>query len=110
MRRLRSCDFTICVGKIDRLTSHEPFKNQYKDAFRRRRSGSVILVATRSDDLNSANTEKGTEDDGQLASIEERMNTVEIRIKTIEIEIEKNKLAGNKKLNKKLRAKKNKMK
>jgi hypothetical protein len=48
-RYLQQCDTTIVVGKIDRLQDNTGFRQQYMDAFRRRRSGSVILVATRSD-------------------------------------------------------------
>jgi len=48
-RYLQQCDMTIVVGKIDRLQDNIGFRQQYMDAFRRRRSGSVILVATRSD-------------------------------------------------------------
>jgi hypothetical protein len=48
-RYLQQCDMTIVVGKIDRLQDNIGFRTQYMDAFRRRRSGSVILVATRSD-------------------------------------------------------------
>jgi hypothetical protein len=48
-RYLQECDMTIVVGKIDRLQDNTGFRQQYMDAYRRRRSGSVILVATRSD-------------------------------------------------------------
>lgn len=48
-RYLQSCDTTIVVGKIDRITDNPSFQNLYMEAFRRRRSGSVILVATRAD-------------------------------------------------------------
>jgi hypothetical protein len=48
-RYLQQCDMTIVVGKIDRLQDNVGFRQQYMSAFRRRRSGSVILVATRSD-------------------------------------------------------------
>lgn len=57
-RYLQSCDMTIVVGKIDRLQDNATFAKQYMDAFRRRRSGSVILVATRSD--VSVNTRERT--------------------------------------------------
>lgn len=48
-RYLQDCDMTIVVGKIDRLQDNTSFQSQYMEAFRRKRSGSVILVATRSD-------------------------------------------------------------
>jgi hypothetical protein len=48
-RYLQQCDMTIVVGRIDRIQDNIGFRQQYMDAFRRRRSGSVILVATRSD-------------------------------------------------------------
>lgn len=40
---------TIVVAKIDRITNDLSFRQKYVDAFRRRRSGSVILVGTKSD-------------------------------------------------------------
>lgn len=48
-RYLQECDMTIVVGKIDRLQDNNSFQSQYMEAYRRKRSGSVILVATRSD-------------------------------------------------------------
>jgi hypothetical protein len=48
-RYLQECDMTIVVGKIDRLQDNLSFQTQYMEAYRRKRSGSVILVATRSD-------------------------------------------------------------
>ena len=48
-RYLQECDITIAVGKTDRLQDNTSFQSQYMKAFRRRRSGSMILVATRSD-------------------------------------------------------------
>jgi hypothetical protein len=48
-RYLHECDMTIVVGKIDRLQDNVSFQMQYMNAYRRKRSGSVILVATRSD-------------------------------------------------------------
>jgi hypothetical protein len=48
-RYLQECDMTIVVGRIDRIQDNVGFRQQYMDAYRRRRSGSVILVATRSD-------------------------------------------------------------
>jgi hypothetical protein len=48
-RYLQHCDMTIVVGRIDRLKDNAPFQVQYTSAYRRKRSGSVILVATRSD-------------------------------------------------------------
>jgi len=48
-RYLQECDRTMVVGKIDRLQDNSTFQHQYLEAFRRKRSGSVILIATRSD-------------------------------------------------------------
>lgn len=48
-RYLQECDMTIVVGKIYRLQDNTSFQSQYVEAYRQKRSGSVILVATRSD-------------------------------------------------------------
>lgn len=52
-RYLRSCDYTICVGRIDRVETSNTFTKYYTDAFRRRRHGSVIFVITRTDDMRA---------------------------------------------------------
>jgi hypothetical protein len=57
-RYLQQCDMTIVVGKIDRLQDNSGFKQQCVDAFRRRRSGSVILVATRSDVRSASHNDR----------------------------------------------------
>lgn len=46
---LQKCDMTIVVAKIDRVADDPSFRSLYLEAYRRRRSGSVILVATKSD-------------------------------------------------------------
>jgi hypothetical protein len=51
-RYLRDCDISICVAKSDRPETSASLQRHYTDAHRRRRSGSVVLVITRSDDLN----------------------------------------------------------
>jgi hypothetical protein len=48
-RYLKRCRMTIVVAKIDRIADDLSFRQLYVDAYRRRRSGSVILVATKSD-------------------------------------------------------------
>jgi len=48
-RYLQSCQMTIVVAKVDRITTDVNFSQNYVDAYRRRRSGSVILVGTFSD-------------------------------------------------------------
>jgi hypothetical protein len=49
---LQSCQMTIVVAKIDRITNDLSFRQKYVEAYRRRRSGSVILVGTKSDVKN----------------------------------------------------------
>ncbi|KAI1671927.1 hypothetical protein Ptr902_11750 [Pyrenophora tritici-repentis] len=50
-RYSQDCDMTIVVAKLFRLADDSSFRTLYMEAYRRRRSGSVILVATRSDEL-----------------------------------------------------------
>ncbi|KAF2116450.1 hypothetical protein BDV96DRAFT_52664 [Lophiotrema nucula] len=55
-RHLQKCDVSVVVSKIGgRPESDRPFEQFVKDAYRRRRSGSVILVATASDTVNMNN-------------------------------------------------------
>jgi hypothetical protein len=102
-RYLQSCNTTIVVGKIDRLQDNVAFRQQYMDAYRRRRSGSVILVATRSDDLNDENGSTlilDTATETLLATINEKLIDVEK-----DIGLTSNKMAENK-INKKPKANK----
>jgi len=46
---LQKCEKVIIVGDIKRLKSDSSFRNHYMEAYRRKRNGSVILYATRSD-------------------------------------------------------------
>ena len=111
-RYLQSCNTTIVVGKIDRLQDNVAFRQQYMDAYRRRRSGSVILVATRSDDLNDENgsmlvLDSATE--SQLSSISEKLLDVEKRTKLTVNEMDGNKLNKKVKANKALKKQKKKL-
>lgn len=112
-RYLQKCNTTIVVGKIDRLQDNVAFRQQYMDAYRRRRSGSVILVATRSDDLNDENgstlvLDSATE--SLLISINEKLMAIEKKIKLTVNEIDGNKLLNKKsKANKKLKKRKKKL-
>lgn len=56
-RYLQECDITIVVAKIDRLQDNTSYQGQYMEGYRRRRSGSVILVATRTDVSTKDHTE-----------------------------------------------------
>ncbi|CAO2655631.1 Nn.00g044340.m01.CDS01 [Neocucurbitaria sp. VM-36] len=111
-RYLQSCDMTIVVGKIDRLQDNSSFQQQYMDAFRRRRSGSVILVATRSDELNEENNSTSTLDTAaqeQLAAVHQKISEVEQDIQIIDNEMDFNRLKKNTKANKKLKRRKKRL-
>ncbi|PVI01672.1 hypothetical protein DM02DRAFT_704523 [Periconia macrospinosa] len=49
---LADCDITIVVSKIDRAIDNLALYHNISEAYRRKRSGSVIVVCTRSDDVN----------------------------------------------------------
>ncbi|KAF2866905.1 hypothetical protein BDV95DRAFT_598435 [Massariosphaeria phaeospora] len=51
-RYLQICDISIVVHKMGRAIDHAGLNNQINEAFKRRRSGSIIVVCTGSDDLN----------------------------------------------------------
>ncbi|KAJ4381797.1 hypothetical protein N0V86_003162 [Didymella sp. IMI 355093] len=109
---LQKCSTTIVVGKIDRLQDNVAFRQQYMDAYRRRRSGSVVLVATRSDDLNDENgstliLDPATE--SQMSTISEKLLDVEKKIKLTVNEMEGNKLNKKSKVNKALKKQKKKL-
>ncbi|KAH7093109.1 hypothetical protein FB567DRAFT_609442 [Paraphoma chrysanthemicola] len=111
-RYLQECDMTIVVGKIDRLQDNASFRQQYMDAYRRRRSGSVILVATRSDDLNDEGGSTlvlDTITEELLGTIAQKITNVEQKIRVILNDIERNRISSNHKANKKLKEDKKKL-
>lgn len=109
---LQKCNTTIVVGKIDRLQDNVAFRQQYLDAYRRRRSGSVILVATRSDDLNDEHGSTLVLDSTSetvLASINEKLLELEKRIKLTSNEMDGNRLNKKSKANKGLKKRRKKL-
>lgn len=111
-RYLQDCNTTIVVGKIDRLQDNAGFRQQYMDAYRRRRSGSVILVATRSDDLNDEGGSTLVLDSATesiLASINEKLVDIEKKIKLTSHEMDANKINKKAKANKSLKKRKKKL-
>ncbi|KAF3034625.1 hypothetical protein E8E12_006678 [Didymella heteroderae] len=109
---LQKCSTTIVVGKIDRLQDNVGFRQQYLEAYRRRRSGSVILVATRSDDLNDENGSTLVLDsttESLMTTIKEKLLDIENRIKLTVNEMDANKLNKKIKANKALRKQKKKL-
>ncbi|KAF2471801.1 uncharacterized protein BDR25DRAFT_313685 [Lindgomyces ingoldianus] len=96
------------VSPIDRPEKSAAFKRQYSETYRRRRSGSVVLVLTRSDTLSSEakNTFKlEAQDEERLDLIEQSIlsfkNMSELKGK----EIEKSKALGKKQKTSRLRSK-----
>ncbi|KAJ4361430.1 hypothetical protein N0V95_001847 [Ascochyta clinopodiicola] len=111
-RYLQECNVTIVVAKIDRLQDNAAFRQQYLNAYRRRRSGSVILVATRSDDLNDENgstlvLDSATE--SLLASINDSVVEIEKKVRLISNEMDGNRLNKKSKANKPLKKQKKKL-
>ncbi|KNG49840.1 gtpase domain-containing protein [Stemphylium lycopersici] len=73
---LQQCEMTIVVVDIKRATSDQSFRQHYLDAHSRRHHGSVILVATRSDEMNDdggSTLQLDTMAADQLAPIEEKL-------------------------------------
>ncbi|RMZ67660.1 Dynamin GTPase domain [Pyrenophora seminiperda CCB06] len=92
---LQECEMTIVVVDIKRATSDQSFRQHYLDAHGRRHNGTVILVATRSDELNDDGGSTLQLDDTaeeELASIEEKLHGLSGEVETIENSIEANKL------------------
>jgi hypothetical protein len=121
---------TIVVGRIDRIQDNIGFRQQYMDAFRRRRSGSVILVATRSDVrlastrqplLHANRTWKDLNDEGGstlaldapteelLGLIAHKITNIEKKIRVVTNEMDLYRAKSGNKTSKKLKEKKKKL-
>jgi len=104
---MQNCDFTIVVAKIDRPEKSAQFKRQYMEAFRRRRSGSVVMVITRSDDLNlqgKTNIELEPQDEERMSLILSTTSALDKILESNRVKIEMNRLQGKAaKMNKQLR-------
>ncbi|EUC43750.1 hypothetical protein COCMIDRAFT_6845 [Bipolaris oryzae ATCC 44560] len=91
---LQQCEKTIVVVDIKRATSDQSFRQHYLDAHRRRHHGSVILVATRSDEMNDdggSTLQLDAVAEEQLAPIEEKLSELTGEVQIIEKDIETNK-------------------
>ncbi|EUC34221.1 hypothetical protein COCCADRAFT_4365 [Bipolaris zeicola 26-R-13] len=91
---LQQCEKTIVVVDIKRATSDQSFRQHYLDAHRRRHHGSVILVATRSDEMNDdggSTLQLDAIAEGQLAPVEEKLSELTGKVQIIENDIENNK-------------------
>ena len=105
-RYMQRCNFTIVVAKVDRPENNTTFKRLYTEAFRRRRSGSVIMVITRSDDLNlqgKTRIEQDPQDEERLSLIVTYLKEVDQMLQLRRSEMEKNRLSGETSLNDTLR-------
>src|SRR6186713_480302 len=99
---IQSCDFTIVVAAIDRVETCPDFRALYRDAYRRRRSKSAILVITRSDDLNikiTSDIQYTSQDEEKLGSIDAKKIALEEAIKSNRVVIEQNRMQGKARLN-----------
>ncbi|KAL1799540.1 hypothetical protein ACET3X_003577 [Alternaria dauci] len=88
------CEMTIVVVDIKRATSDQSFRQHYLDAHGRRHHGSVILLATRSDELNDdggSTLQLDLVAEEKLAPIEEKLADRTSELQAIENEIEANK-------------------
>lgn len=82
-RYMQSCNITMVVTRIDRAESSIHFKEQYMAAFRRRRTGSVIMAITRSDDINLVGRSNITfehQDRENLDSIDQKIAELEKKL------------------------------
>ncbi|KAI4698775.1 hypothetical protein J4E81_005386 [Alternaria sp. BMP 2799] len=92
---LQQCEMTIVVVDIKRATSDQSFRQHYLDAHSRRHHGSVILVATRADELNDDGGSTLQLDiiaEEQLVPIEDELADLENKLQAIDNELESNKL------------------
>ncbi|KAJ5046882.1 hypothetical protein J3E74DRAFT_288211 [Bipolaris maydis] len=91
---LQQCEKTIVIVDIKRATSDQSFRQHYLDAHRRRHHGSVILVATRSDEMNDDGGSTMQLDviaEEQLAPVEKKLDELTGEVQIIEQDIETNK-------------------
>ncbi|KAH8642028.1 hypothetical protein IG631_04969 [Alternaria alternata] len=91
---LQQCEMTIVVVDIKRATSDQSFRQHYLDAHSRRHHGSVILLATRADELNDdggSTLQLDPVAEEQLAPIEEKLADLTSELQAIENETEANK-------------------
>jgi hypothetical protein len=89
---LQTCEITLVVGDIKRVLSDANFQQHFLQAHSRRYHGSVILCATRSDEMNDdrgCSLQLDTEADVQLAPISTELDE---KI-SIEEQLERNKAA-----------------
>ncbi|OAG19050.1 hypothetical protein CC77DRAFT_1032442 [Alternaria alternata] len=88
------CEMTIVVVDIKRATSDQSFRQHYLDAHSRRHHGSVILLATRADELNDdggSTLQLDPVAEENIAPIEEKLADLTSELQAIEDEIEANK-------------------
>ncbi|KAF1998322.1 hypothetical protein P154DRAFT_621882 [Amniculicola lignicola CBS 123094] len=107
LRYMQNCDVTIVVAKIDRPEKSASLKKYIMEAFRRRRSGSVIVAITRSDDVNlegKTNFELDPNDEERLAAITQNHAALDKMVEAKRAEIRANMQSGKRKMNKKLNA------
>ncbi|ORY12845.1 hypothetical protein BCR34DRAFT_624118 [Clohesyomyces aquaticus] len=108
-RYLQACDLTVVVAHIDRAEKNAVFKRQYCEAYRRRRSESVVLVLTRSDAKGKRTFQMSAPDEERLDKIERLIICLKSQSDIKSLNIERKKAAGEKKGNKKLRKQKEKI-
>ncbi|RYN49159.1 hypothetical protein AA0114_g6729 [Alternaria tenuissima] len=85
---------TTLVVDIKRATSDQSFRQHYLDAHSRRHHGSVILLATRADELNDdggSTLQLDPVAEENLAPIEEKLADLTSELQAIENEVEANK-------------------
>jgi hypothetical protein len=103
-RYMQTCDITIVFAKIDRPERSLYLEKQYMDAYCRRRSESVIIVLTRSDDLNTngkTNIDSESHDEERL-HITRKCAALDKRIRDNKLAMDNNRSLGETSLNKQL--------
>ena len=97
-RYLQDCHITIMVNRMDRAIDHASFHNNINNAYRRGRSGSIIVVCTRSDDINMKGKQsfRNTIAEERVnARIDEDEHLVNARFEAVRADLRKTSLRGN---------------
>lgn len=82
-RYIASCDMSIVVCRMDRVIDHKAFHDQINQAFKRRRSGSIIVVCSFSDDVNVNNKQSFpfiSAEEKMMADIAEEEKTIYVQL------------------------------
>ena len=97
-RYLQDCNITMIVNRMDRAVDHASLHKNANAAFRRGRSGSAMVVCTRSDDINMKGKQNFQSTVSELrvnAKIDEDEQIVDRRLKEVRADLKKTSLRGD---------------